>query len=398
MYTLTATSNIDACAITPATTTVQAGSNVNYTLTVANGYHLENVIANGEEVVVNNNAFTISDVQSDYTIFANFAANFVTVTVDQPDHATITPGTQTYAYGATPTYMIIPAVGYDIVSVTAGDAIVNVTYNNGIGTFTLDPVQADITLTATTAKKQFTITVTQGEHGTIAPATQTVEYGDNVTFTITPNDFYIVSDVLVDGTSRGALSTYTFYNVTGNHSITAVFEGACYMPTNLAAMDITTNSANLTWVGTAPSYEVRYKAADETNYTTQTVSTTSLQLTNLTPGTLYAWGVRAICGTDMTSDWAINAFTTRNEIPDGIADADMSSIKVYSFQNNVYIVNEDGIAISNVDIYDIYGKQVYTGKVLSSPEVISLSVANGNYVVRLATENGVGVYKVAIVR
>jgi hypothetical protein len=399
MYTLTATSNTEGCTITPATTSVQAGSNVNYTLTVANGYHLENVIANGEEVVVTNNAFTISDVQSDYTIFANFASNYVTVTVDQPEHATITPGTQTFAYGATPSYMIVPEVGYDIVSVTAGNAVVNVTYNNGIGSFTLDPVHADITLTATTAKKQFTITVATPTNGVISPAaTQTVEYGDNITFTITPNQYYTISDVIVDGSSRGQLSSYTFYNVTSNHSIAAEFESACYMPTNLTAFNIDTTSAELTWVGNAPSYEVRYKAADDAAYTVQTVNTNSVQLTGLTPGTLYAWGVRAICGSNLSSEWAINGFTTKNSLPSSISSTDMSSINVYSYLNNVYIVNEEGIAISNVDIYDIYGKQVYTGKVLNSPEVISLNVANGNYVVRLATENGVGVYKVVIVR
>ena len=402
MYTLTATSNAEGCTITPATTTVQAGSNVSYTLSAASGYHLLNVIANGEEVTVTNNAFTITDVQSDYTIFANFVPNYVTVTVDQPAHATITPGTQTYAYGATPSYMIVPEVGYEVVSVTAGNAVVAVTYNNGIGTFTLAALQQDITLTATTSIKKFEITVTQGANGTIAPGTHTnVEYGSNKTFTITPNQYYVIADVIVDGSSRGALNSYTFYNVTGNHTITAVFEANCQTPTNLTAMNIDTTSAVLSWVGTAPSYEVRYKAADAASYTTQTVTTTSLQVTGLTPNTLYEYGVRAICGTNMTSDWATNAFTTR-ALPlgpvDGIANAELSSIKVYSYLNNVYIVNEEGIAISNVDIYDIYGKQVYTGKVLSSPEVISLSVANGNYVVRLATENGVGVYKVAIVR
>ena len=402
MYTLTATSNMEGCTITPATTTVQAGSNVSYTLSAASGCHLLNVIANGEEVAVTNNAFTITDVQSDYTIFANFAPNYVTVTVNQPAHATITPGTQTYAYGATPSYMIVPEVGYEVVSVTAGNAVVNVTYNNGIGTFTLAPVQADITVNATVNIKKFEITVTQGANGTIAPGTQTnVEYGSNKTFTITPNQYYVIADVIVDGSSRGAISSYTFYNVAGNHTITAVFEANCQTPTNLTAMDIDTSSAVLSWVGTAPSYEVRYKAADAASYTTQTVTTTSLQLTGLTPNTLYEYGVRAICGANLTSDWAINAFTTK-ALPigpvDGIANAELSSIKVYSYLNNVYIVNEEGIAISNVDIYDIYGKQVYTGKVLSSPEVISLSVANGNYVVRLATENGVGVYKVAIVR
>jgi hypothetical protein len=402
MYTLTATSNIAACTITPEVTTVQAGENVEYSLTVANGYHLVNVIANNEEVTVTNNAFTISDVQSDYTIYANFAQNNVTVTVNQPDHATITPGTMTYAYGATPTYIIVPEVGYDIVSVTAGNAVVNVTYNNGIGTFTLAPVLADITLTATTRIKKFEITVTQGANGTITPGTQTnVEYGTSKTFTITPNDFYVIADVIVDGSSRGSLSTYTFNNITANHTITAVFEANCQTPTNLTAMDIDTTSAVVSWVGTAPSYEVRYKTADNPLYTTQTVTTNSLELTDLVPNTLYSWGVRAVCGSNMYSEWAINAFTTK-ALPlgpvDGIANAELSSVKVYSHLNNVYIVNEEGVAISNVDIYDIYGKQVYTGKVLNSPEVISLNVANGNYVVRLATENGVGIYKVAIVK
>lgn len=402
MYTLTATSNTEGCTITPATTTVQAGSNVSYTVSAASGYHLLNVTANGEEVTVTNNAFTINNVQSDYTIFANFAPNYVTVTVNQPAHATITPGTQTYAYGATPSYMIVPEVGYEVVSVTAGNAVVNVTYNNGIGTFTLDPVHADITLTATTSIKKFTITVTQGANGTIAPGTQTnVEYGTSKTFQITANQYYVVADVIVDGSSRGALTSYTFNNITGNHTITAVFEANCQAPTNLTAMNIDTTSALISWVGTAPSYEVRYKAADAASYTTQTVTANSLQLTGLTPNTLYEYGVRSVCGANLTSDWVTNAFTTK-ALPlgpvDGIANAELSSIKVYSYQNNVYVVNEEGIAISNIDIYDIYGKQVYTGKVLSSPEVISLSVANGNYVVRLATENGVGVYKVAIVR
>lgn len=402
MYTLTATSNTEGCTITPATTTVQAGSNVSYTVSAASGYHLLNVTANGEEVTVTNNAFTINNVQSDYTIFANFAPNYVTVTVNQPAHATITPGTMTYAYGATPAYMIIPEVGYEVVSVTAGNAVVPVTYNNGIGTFTLDPVHADITLTATTSIKKFTITVTQGANGTIAPGTQTnVEYGTSKTFQITANQYYVVADVIVDGSSRGALTSYTFNNITGNHTITAVFEANCQAPTNLTAMNIDTTSALISWVGTAPSYEVRYKAADAASYTTQTVTANSLQLTGLTPNTLYEYGVRSVCGANLTSDWVTNAFTTK-ALPlgpvDGIANAELSSIKVYSYQNNVYVVNEEGIAISNIDIYDIYGKQVYTGKVLSSPEVISLNVANGNYVVRLATENGVGVYKVAIVR
>ena len=400
-YTLTATSNVPACTITPATTTVQAGSNVNYTLTVATGYHLLNVIANGEEVSVSGNAFTIANVQEDYEIFANFAPNYVTVTVEQPAHATITPGTMTYAYGATPSYVIVPEVGYNVTAVHAGNALVNVTYNNGIGSFTLNPVTADLTVTATTAIKTFTITATQSAHGTISPAAvQTVNYGGNVTYTITPDDYYEIVDVLVDGTSRGALSTYTFNNVTANHTIEAVFEAACMTPSRLTVVYVDTNSATLTWEGNANSYEVRYRAAGETNFTTQTVTTNTITLTGLTENTLYAWGVKANCTASMSSDWAESAFRTNAVIPPyvGISTADLSSIKVYSHLNNVYIVNENGIAIENVTIYNIFGAQVYTGKANNNPEIISLDVANGNYIVRLSTENGVGVYKLSIVR
>lgn len=402
-YTLTATSNVPACTITPATTTVQAGSNVNYTLTVATGYHLLNVIANGEEVSVSGNAFTIANVQEDYEIFANFAPNNVTVTVAQPAHATITPGTMTYAYGATPSYVIVPEAGYNVTAVHAGNALVNVTYNNGIGSFTLNPVTADITLTATTAIKTFTITATQAAHGTISPApVQTVNYGGNVTYTITPDQFYAISDVKVDGASRGAISSYTFNNVTGNHTIEAVFEAACYEPTNLTAMDITTTSAVLSWVGTAPSYEVRYRKAADANWNTQTVTVPTVTLTGLDSNTLYAWEVRAYCTAQLQSEWVANSFMTKAGAqpydPTSIASAEFNTVKVYSHLNNVYVVNENGVAISSIAIFDINGKQVYTGSVNGSTEVISLNVANGSYIVRLASENGVGIYKVSIVR
>ncbi len=43
------------------------------------------------------------------------------------------------------------------------------------------------------------------------------------TFTITPAANYKVSAVTVDGVSVGAVSSYTFSNVTANHTISASF-------------------------------------------------------------------------------------------------------------------------------------------------------------------------------
>ncbi len=47
--------------------------------------------------------------------------------------------------------------------------------------------------------------------------------GGNQTFTITPNTGYRVVNVLVDGASVGAVTAYTFNNVTANHTISATF-------------------------------------------------------------------------------------------------------------------------------------------------------------------------------
>ena len=68
------------------------------------------------------------------------------------------------------------------------------------------------------------ITATADEHGKIDPAgTITVPKGGNKTFTITPDSGYCIKDVLVDNVSVGAVSTYTFENVTENHTIHATF-------------------------------------------------------------------------------------------------------------------------------------------------------------------------------
>ena len=70
------------------------------------------------------------------------------------------------------------------------------------------------------------IDATTGDHGTISP--EGVIYaqdGDSRTFTITPDDGYVVSDILIDGASTGIkhVNTYILEGITGNHTIQPVF-------------------------------------------------------------------------------------------------------------------------------------------------------------------------------
>ena len=69
-----------------------------------------------------------------------------------------------------------------------------------------------------------TIKATAGANGSISPFGWTsVREGWDQTFTITPDKGYAVAKVLVDGKSVGAVTSYTFKNVTKDHTIEAVF-------------------------------------------------------------------------------------------------------------------------------------------------------------------------------
>jgi len=77
-----------------------------------------------------------------------------------------------------------------------------------------------------TINPNYTITASAGANGSISPAgvtTVTCSGTGSQSYTITPNACYKVADVLVDGVSQGAVTSYTFTNVSANHTIAASF-------------------------------------------------------------------------------------------------------------------------------------------------------------------------------
>ncbi|MBW2079020.1 MAG: hypothetical protein JRI71_16015 [Deltaproteobacteria bacterium] len=74
------------------------------------------------------------------------------------------------------------------------------------------------------APNMHTITATAANGGSISPSgSVAVIDGQNQGFTITPDVGNSISDVVVDGVSQGAIASYTFNNVTVDHSIQAFF-------------------------------------------------------------------------------------------------------------------------------------------------------------------------------
>jgi len=71
----------------------------------------------------------------------------------------------------------------------------------------------------------FTITSSAGKHGSISPSgVVTVDQGAKRIFTIAADAGYQIAMVRVDGVSVGAVSSYTFTNITANHTISASFD------------------------------------------------------------------------------------------------------------------------------------------------------------------------------
>lgn len=88
------------------------------------------------------------------------------------------------------------------------------------GTIVVYPVSTGIVIYSPC----YTIKATAGANGTISPAgwCSVVENGSQ-TFTFTPDKGYTVAKVLVDGKSVGAVKSYTFKNVTKDHTIEVIF-------------------------------------------------------------------------------------------------------------------------------------------------------------------------------
>lgn len=91
-------------------------------------------------------------------------------------------------------------------------------------TYTFEDVIEDHYFHAEFKLQSYTITATAGEGGSISPSGEVqVQHGENQTFTITPDENYAIYRLIVDGSYTDVEPTYTFENVTSNHTIEAQF-------------------------------------------------------------------------------------------------------------------------------------------------------------------------------
>ena len=164
---------------------------------------------------------TFNNVIANHTIVASFAINTFTVTPSVTGGSgTINPSTQLIvSYGSNAAFAITPSVGYYLSSLSVDGSSVATS-----STYTFTNVTANHAIAAIFSANTYTITASAGANGSISPTgAYSVSSGGTATFTITPAANYHVADVVVDGASKGVISSFTFTNVIANHAIAASF-------------------------------------------------------------------------------------------------------------------------------------------------------------------------------
>jgi hypothetical protein len=163
----------------------------------------------------------ILTMNANTSVTATFTGNTNTITASAGSGGSISPsGSVSVNQGGSQAFTISPNTGYRI-----SDVRVDNTSVGAVSSYTFSNVTAAHTIQASfSSSPSYTIAASAGTGGSISPSGSVrVNQGGRQAFTITPNTGYYISAVMVDGTSVGAVSSYTFSNVTVAHTIRAYF-------------------------------------------------------------------------------------------------------------------------------------------------------------------------------
>ena len=237
-------------------------------------------------------------------------------------------------------------------------------------TFTFTNISTNHTISVTfTSATTYTITSSAGAGGLITPSgTSIISEGSNKTFTITPDIGYVISNVKTDDVSVGPVSTYTFTNITGSHTITASFET---IPTHSI-----TASAGPGGSVTPPGLTT---VNEGTNLTINIIPATGYKISGVLADGVSAGSVSSFSFNNIFADHTISAtfelltFTltsgagTGGSInPSGVLTVNYGSSQAYSISPNTgYRIS--GVLVDNVSV--------------GTPSVYSFSNISANHTV-----------------
>jgi serine protease len=205
--------------------TVGGGATTSITVTPDTGYSI--AVVNGCGGSLSGNTYTTGPINAACSVSATFSLNTYAVNTSVAGGAGAITGDATVAHGSTADFVLQPAAGHTLLSVTGCDGTLSG------NTYTTGPITATCSIEAIFLLDTYTLTATTGPNGGIEPQSIVIEYGASTSFTLTPDEGYEV--IGVTGCAGQLLNeVYTTAPATGPCEVEATFALKTYVITSSA--------------------------------------------------------------------------------------------------------------------------------------------------------------------
>ena len=211
--------NSDA-GIATESKTVSYGENLTLEAAAREGYQFDGWMENGE-IISRDYKLQLNNITASRDFVAVFSQGQFSLTLSaSPVEAGAVSGQGTYNEGSNVKIIATPVSGYRFTGWTENGNVVNTNQ-----TAYVENLSRNMELVANFEVKTYTINAgVSSLNGTISPeGKSTVQEGGEIQYTITPKGGYTVKAVYVDGKSVGAVGSYSFTDVRGNHNISVDF-------------------------------------------------------------------------------------------------------------------------------------------------------------------------------
>lgn len=215
--------NIDDAGKVTDSQNLKVGSNITLNATPNKGYKFDCWKENDKKVS-ESPSFQINNITTSRTFTACFSRNEYKVNLSAyPEKSGVIEGNGYFAKGKDVVIKATPVDGYEFVNWTENGVPFSTSKQ-----VTISKISKDYNFVANFKKKEakmYTmLSAVTSNDGVILPSGNTqVQQGASLTYTIAAKEGYRIANVAVDGKQVGAVSTYTFSNIKGDHQIAAAF-------------------------------------------------------------------------------------------------------------------------------------------------------------------------------
>ena len=207
------------------TQAVEYGSDLTFTFTPDSRYAVHSVTVDGVPVEIVDGTYVLRDIRADHVVAVTFWKVEFDIEISAGENGSASPsGIQRVQENESLTVVFTPSEGYTYDSVLVDGEEGTLTN----GTYVFSNVLADHEISVTFKRIVITVSIDPTEGGSVEASSEApYYYGDPLTLTFTPDVWYGLKSVTVNGvdvTAQLTDSKYVFSALTEDQTVSAVFE------------------------------------------------------------------------------------------------------------------------------------------------------------------------------